>query len=538
MKINNISYLLIGGALALASCSHDEYTGQDVAGGKLAVIGTINQINSRANNADWEPGDAIGISSDANHDNVHFSTENGDGVFSATSTPIYVLGAGETTFTAYYPHHEAASASTPELSFTEPIDFMHASAKATRENPVANFVFSHKMSKISFDIKDNTVTSGGGSIKLDGVVTEGKFHTLTGDVTAGSSKTSVSKDFQINSAVGFILPPLNAGTGTLTVTVNYQGKVFAGNVSVSKLQPGTEYHYTIELGNADPSTQLNISSATITDWDKNDGGNVDMDEKEAEREENILEVGDFLLVDGTTLDRNDATLSQYKDKIVGVVYYVGNPQPSFINNKYDESIDVLKKDAPKAVNGLAVAINNANSNTTARFASAKYTFSDWEGAESYITSTLNLTKISTEFLGYNNTQLIKAATNELGGSSTAGETGCDAVITILDEYNSNYAINNASTWYIPSFGELNCIASEYSKISSAIKAAGGSLDQFNDFDATVNTNTDTFYWSSDFRGSTYNWVSPMVYQETVQAGLYPARNTNSNKGYFRLCIAF
>ena len=541
MKISNLSYLFVAGALALASCSHDEYHGPDYQGGKLAVIGTINQINTRADDSSWEPGDAIGISSDANHDNVHFTTENGNGVFTHTSTPIYVLGSGETTFTAYYPHHEAASANTPELAFTEPVDYMHATAKATRENPVVNFVFSHKMSKISFDINDYNVSSGSGSIKLDGVVADGKFHTLTGVVTAGSSKTSVSKNFNVNSKVGFILPPLEAGTGTITVTLNYDGKVFAGYISVSKLQPGTEYHYTIQLGDADPSTQLNISSATITDWDKNESGNVDMEEKDpsdVERGENeVLEVGDFLLSDGTTIDKNDEAVAKYKDQVVGVVYYVGNPQPSALYS-YSETQDILKKEAPKAVNGLAIALDNANSGTTARLQSAKYNFSTWYQKDkdsdpnpNFIGTNLSITKVGERILGYNNTRVIQTATAEVGGDSNG--TGAEELVNIIAAYNSAKGVTDASEWYLPSYAEFAAIIANYNQIKSSIEKAGGELTSFSEY--TKAAPNELFYWTSDFRASDYAWVTPLV--DTTEE-LFLGKNSNNTKGFFRLSIAF
>lgn len=539
MKINNLSYLFVVGALALASCSHDEYHGPDYVGGKLTVIATINQVNTRANNADWEPGDAIGVSSNGGHDNVHFSTADGDGVFQS-QTPTYVLGAGETNFTAYYPHHSEVTADTPELSFTEPLDYMHASASATRENPVVNFIFNHKMSKISFKILDQAVNSGNGSIKLDGVVVDGKFHTHTGDVTAGTTKTSTSKNFNVNSVTDFILPPLAEGTGQVTVTLNYQGKVYGGFISVSTLKAGNEYQYTIDLTDADPALELNISSATITDWTTNPGGNIDMEEKDpsdVERGENtVLEVGDFLLSDGTTIDKNDEAIAKYKDQVVAVVYYAGNPQPSSLYS-YSESQDILKKDAPKAVNGLAIAINNA-SEDPARFATTKYNFSTWYQSDSkdaatanpnYIGTNLSLTKPAERILGYNNTKVIEAATAELGAETT----GTEYVLSLLDSYNTNLAMANASKWFIPSLPEFAAIINNYNVIEASVKKAGGELTAFPDYSKA--TPSELFYWTSDMRGSDNEWVSPLV---TTEEDLFVGKNSNGTKGYFRFAIAF
>ena len=541
MKINNLSYLFVAGALALASCSHDEYTGPDREGAKLIVNGTVNENVTRANNSSWEPGDEIGISSDGGHDNVHFSTTKGDGAFES-ETPTYILGGNETTFTSYYPHHTEASADTPELTFSEPKDFMFATTTASRENPVANFKFNHVMSKISLDITDSEAVAGlTGTIKLEGVPVSGKFHTLTGEVTTDNAKGSITKEFVPNSSVEFILPPLNQSTGTVTAMISYNGKTYGGSFSLSELAAGTEYHFNTALNAASEAGQLSISSATISDWNKNEGGNVDMKEKDpsdVERGENaVLEVGDFLLSDGTTIDKNDEALTKYKDQVVAVVYYVGNPQPSSLYS-YSETQDILKKDAPKAVNGLAIALDNANSGTTARLQSAKYNFSTWYQKDkdsdpnpNFIGTNLSITKVGERMLGYNNTRVIQTATAEVGGDSNG--TGAEELVNIIAAYNSAKGVNDASEWYLPSYAEFAAIIANYSQIKSSIEKAGGELTSFSEY--TKAAPNELFYWTSDFRASDYAWVTPLV--DTTE-DLFLGKNSNNTKGFFRLSIAF
>ena len=539
MKINNLSYLFVAGALALASCSHDEYTGPDIAGSKLIVNGAVNGHSTRASNASWEPGDEIGISSDGGHDNVHFSTSKGDGVFES-ETPTYILGAGETNFTSYYPHHEAASATTPELSFTEPKDFMFATATASRENPVASFKFDHVMSKISLKISDSQAVAGTtGTIKLDGLAVSGKFHTLTGEVTPDTKTGSITQDFTPNSTVEFIVPPVSGSVGNVSVVINYNDKVYGGSLDLNSLESGTDYQFSTELNAASEAGELSISSATINDWNKTEGGNVDMEEKEPEREPNTLEVGDFLLADGTTLDKNDATVDQYKSQIVGVVYYVGNPQPSSLYG-YAETQDILKKNHPTATNGLAIAINNANDGNSARLQSAKYAFSTWYQSDSkdsstanpnYIGTNLSLTKVGERMLGYNNTQVIKAATAEVGGDNTA--TGAEDLVNLIAAYNSAKSVTNASEWYLPSYAELAAVMENYNVVKASVEKAGGELTAFPDY--TKAAANELFYWTSDFRGSDNAWVNPLV---STEEDLFVGKNSNGTKGYFRLSIAF
>lgn len=531
-------YILFAGvaAMVLASCSHDEYDGPDYQGGKLTVTGSINQVVSRASGAAWDAGDEIGLSSNAGHDNIKFTTETGDGVFTS-AVPVYVLGSGETTFTAYHPHTADVSADVPEISFSTPKDFMWSTTTATRENPQANFVFKHQMSKISITLNDQAAASNaGGSISLSGLAVSGKFHTLTGVVTADNTTATSSNDFTVGKVAEFILPCQTIGA-PIQVMVSYNDKLFGGSITLNALESGNEYHYTIDLTNADPAAELAISSATITDWNKNEGGNIDMTEQQPERQENVLEVGDFLLADGSTLDKNDPTFSNYKNEIVGVVYYVGNPQPSALYG-YNESQDVLKKDAPTATNGLAIALTNANGGVTARLATTKYNFSIWYQSDSkdastanpnFIGTNLNLTKIGERMLGYNNTKVMEAATADV----TSDVTGVADLLQFISDYNANVRVSKASQWYLPSHAELDAVVANYNVVNASVVKAGGTLVQFNDY--TKSAPNELFYWTSDMRGSDNEWISPLIVSEEDQ---FVGKNSNGTKGYFRLSIAF
>lgn len=518
--------------LTITACSHSEFDGPDYEGGKLTVTGSVNQIMSRASGAAWDKGDQIGLSSQVGQDNVMFVTTEGDGVFTS-AVPVYVLGDGEKTYTAYYPYESAVNTDAPEIVFSTPKDFMWATATATRENPHAAFVFKHKMSKISFTITDNTpgADATGAKIKLEGIKVSGKFHTLTGDVSATDQAGSISTGFALGTPASIILPVQDVNA-TVNVMLAYNGKTYGGGIQLTTLAEGTEYHYTIDLTSADPASELSISSATITDWNKNEGGNVDVTETETPKEPNILEVGDFLLKDGSVIDKNDRDLTKLKAQIIGVVYYVGNPQPSELYG-YSSSLDILRNEKPECVNGLAIAITDANEGAPVRFATAKYSFADWYNAdgntlaENYIGTNLNLTAPGERMLGYNNTRLMKAIPE-------TETTGITETMTILDSFESANPVANSSGWYVPSYAEIKQVIDNYDTVLASITKAGGSLAQYPDF-GTVNNQT--FYWTSDMRGNSYNWVSPMLIPAD-DVKLFLGRNSNGTTGYFRFSIAF
>ena len=282
---------------------------------------------------------------------------------------------------------------------------------------------------------------------------------------------------------------------------------------------------------------LAISSKTITGWTPVDKGNQDLAEKEAE---NVLEIGDFLLNDGSVVDKaydlNKITATG--KTVVGVVYYVGNSQPSALyNGTYTEAQDILKAEAPNATRGLAIAINNGNDGNAAIMFTAEYNYlTSWftdanETSKSYIKTTISTTKAGTRFLGYNNTAVIE----KVGNNPTEGvETGSSAFTSILTAFRTANKVNNCSKWYLPSYAELKQIQDNYAAISTSITKANGTLQQFTDFATNA---TDKFYWSSDLRGGQLAWISPLC--ETGDGvNLNINRYNDKYKGYFRFAIAF
>lgn len=538
------SIILSLSALALVGCSHNEYEGSDLQGGKLIVTASVDELNTRANGIKWDANDQIGIFSNNNHDNILFSTEKGDGVFTS-ETPAYILGDGEKNFTAYYPYHENVSSDNGTISFTTPLDFMHASGKASRENPTLSLVFSHKMTKISLTI-NNTSSSRAEDVEnptifLDNVHVEGTFDALEGTAAPTSKKGKTeTKEVEFGSTVEFILPPqgksINNATNDATVTINYAGKSYSGSINAfDDFENGNQYNFTIDLTGDNENVDMTISSATITDWKKTDCGTIVVEEVETPKEDNVLEVGDFILKDGTVIDKNDRDFAELKSQVAGVVFYVGNPQPSGLYG-YKAAQDILRSDYPDAVNGLAIAINNAT-DAPARLASAKYAYNTWfsdnaEGvAANYINYGLNLTAPGVRMVGYNNTMIVEKCAELLDGGETT-VTGVEDFINALSAFNTANKVTGASSWYLPSYAELNEVYTNYAAVKKSVEKAGGSLDAYSDF---ATTKTETFYWTSDFRGNSYNWVHPLV---ETEENLYLGRNSNGTKGFFRLTIAF
>ncbi len=542
-------------AMIMSSCSNNEFdfAGND-AGSKLQVSASIHEMQTRAHDTSWDAKDAIGVSDDGNNANVKYETTNGDGVFSSTET-IYILGDENHNFTAYYPYSTDVTADNKVISFSKPVDFMYGTATATRQNPNAAFTFSHKMSELSFTVTDAstgtnsaaktwTRAEGGTStITLHNVILDGTFDTSTGMVTPGSTKGDITINFTPNTKASFILPTQTFTNNSVEVSVNHNGKTYGGTLSLEKTEESKDIQYSLTINKENQKAAVAFSSSTITGWTPVDKGNQDLDEKEPV---NVLEIGDFLLNDGSVVDKtyNLTKVTEAGKKVVGVVYYVGNAQPSSVyTDTYSEAQDILKTEAPKATNGLAIAINNANEGNVARlFSSVKFDYSTWftdnEVSNSYIKKTISTTTPGSEILGYNNTAIIE----KVGESYNEAQTGSSEFMTILTAFRTaNEVSSNCSKWYLPSYAELKQIQDNYATIEASIEKVNGTLVQFSDFTPGTKDPTDTtekFYWSSDLRGGQYGWVSPLVETAADEKNLYITRNSNNYKGYFRFAIAF
>ena len=144
-----------------------------------------------------------------------------------------------------------------------------------------------------------------------------------------------------------ILPPVVAESEAepIQLVIEVGDKIYAGSLKPA-LDSSQEYQYTVDLSKTESGEKLQIDSPTIDGWTPNVEGNIGVEEEVNYNP--TLEIGDFLCKDGTTIDK-DYNLEQLdgavKASIIGVVYYVGNPQPSVLyNGTYAETQDVLKRE--------------------------------------------------------------------------------------------------------------------------------------------------------------------------------------------------
>lgn len=283
-------------ALALAACTNDNENLNDDSVAAVINAEISDAVSTRASGTAWAERDEIGISeSRFGYTNVPYRWESGK--FTPTGTIIFFQDDDPTTFSAYYPYNAAGGTLTATTDATaqqnQPaIDFLYATgATASTHNPEVNFTddtdaggtdcsFHHCMSQITLTFKEgsgvdfSTIQPTG--YTLSGLMLTGSFDTTTGtaetdDATAAQDLDMTLTNGALTSSV-ILFPQTKASIG-LSVYYNSQPYTATLTVPDGALKAGNNYTYTVTVRNKD----LSVSSATISDWNPVNGGNVNAD---------------------------------------------------------------------------------------------------------------------------------------------------------------------------------------------------------------------------------------------------------------------
>ena len=294
MKTRLFAFAALG--IALTACTNDNEMTDN--GPVAAVINAeiSDAVATRASGTTWADKDEIGVSeSRFGYTNVPYRWESGK--FTPAGTIIFFQDDDPTTFSAYYPYDADGGTLTATTDATaqqnQPaIDFLYATgATASTHNPEVNFTddtdaggtdcsFHHCMSQITLTFKEgsgvdfSTIQPTG--YTLSGLMLTGSFDTTTGtaetdDATAAQDLDMTLTNGALTSSV-ILFPQTKASIG-LSVYYNSQPYTATLTIPDGALKAGNNYTYTVTVRNKD----LSISSATISDWNPVNGGNVNAD---------------------------------------------------------------------------------------------------------------------------------------------------------------------------------------------------------------------------------------------------------------------
>ena len=258
-----------------------------------------------------------------------------------------------------------------------------------------------------------------------------------------------------------------------------------------------------------------------------------------------LQIGDYLCADGNLVSVDAATVP---DNAIGVVCYVGNPQPHVTHpDNYTETNDALYRDYPNCVHGLVLSLKdardgkwtggafNSTSSSTRSPAYCDWLASDeeWNGLLVPCNTEANgALKNDPEsmfpaFLGYNNTLVMTMCYEGKGPQNS-----CNNAYTYLMNYRNEVAVPSSVTpWYIPSVVCWNEVAKSSSVINKSISKLGE--DKGEELVSVSSGTAKNHYWTSTQR----NWATQWTHG--IDGGRYTqASNKGSLAGHFRMMLAF
>lgn len=521
---NYISMLLLVGFAALTSCTQDDNIGNEgnpMQGFQISVsdtgFKTDNATRAIENNYStiFTNGDAIGI----------FAVRNGEIVSNINNVKCMMVdGAWEMdtnieykesefkkmSFYAYYPYSE---------TFDSNADF-DASKTLTDGDPFEGYVANWK---IEAEQDETNYT------KYD-------LMTSVGKASGQRLKGEVSFIMQHRMALAVLQMPevVYNFTNTDVIIDNYALSTQPGTFKLNS-QTAKPYEQKIDSKNyyrflVNPNKAFTIEGTYIAGKDEKGydhtatlaSGQAKLYKvKNPDPIKQLLSVGDYLCADGSIVSKD----ADAPENAVGVVFYVGNPQPSVTNpDKVTAENDALLRDYPSAVHGLVMALDNTQEDGVNMGGTALY-----HGfAEHYIgCNTGNSTLPTTTFpgcLGYNNTRLLSLF------YESGMPNACAVAYTQIANYNTTVPVPaTASLWYLPNMQELNSIRDNMTVLNTAINNIGGT--QMATYEATTNG----FYWSSNERNNNTQWIHRM---QSDIAGSWIRRDSGSSTGYYRLVSAF
>lgn len=310
---------MMAAGLALTACNNDN----EPAPSEVAAVITTNlgnHIQTRMADAQWAPGDAIGIFSLSDEmdgvtiDGIEQSnmavnlkytrTTAGGWDGGATAFRFKNPKAPTVDFKAYYPHTESnliSDGTIGEIDGTISVDATNQSAdgqtkfdflyadkdevgappSGNKDNPNIRFQFTHSMSKVVIVLQpDGTSVRELGEMKplLRGLKANGTFSlangvvAVSGDVVNLSLKNQIEANTLNKQSFVAIVPPQTASDDVyLTIESGDDTYLSAKILKSQELLAGHCYTVTITV----KKVELVVESSDITDWDPADGGTGD-----------------------------------------------------------------------------------------------------------------------------------------------------------------------------------------------------------------------------------------------------------------------
>lgn len=445
-----------------------------------------------------------------------------DGTWAASTAITYTEALEGATFYAVYPYNNTHSLSLPIEENQETYqdvfkgiveqwdidpnqageeytkyDLMTGSGTASKDgrNYTVNLQLEHRMAMIAVGFPYLTYNFTNPDLDSYSIASS----EVTFNLTQGENTASITPYYdETTSKYRLLVKP--SSQYTLTGEFAFRGELYT--YSFQNETGAEEKKYTPHTVKVRPSeSEEAVSGITINDFN--------------------LAIGDYFCADGSLI-KAASIQEEQKSNVIGVIYFVGNPQPSVLNSEYTDT-DILKQEKPNCTHGLVLALDNANNEAT-HFAKSQLQYAEYTGSVAKET-----------FLGFNNTRLAE---------NTENNKGCEIFIETLSTYRTQNQTPDMSTgWYLPSIKEFVEIYDHYSTISSSMATLGKSLPQYTYINSKVNADSNQFYWSSTETNDYMTLISDLNGSNTSNDyRVHKMEKTDSGnyrgKGFYRFALAF
>ena len=243
-----------------------------------------------------------------------------------------------------------------------------------------------------------------------------------------------------------------------------------------------------------------------------------------------LQVGDYYYADGSVVSGSEGDPS--KDNCIGVVYYVGNPQPSYLySGAISTTQDVLKREHVSCVHGLVLCISPNDNDIWGDGGNGKYItewYNSWGNNADYVTldgyyyqesgKRVNLERL----LGYNNTRVLGEFAKQSSNFS------CVALDKLAACQTNFRAPVTTSDWYLPSAYDMSVMWNNLNKLNTSLNNVG----------ENNKLELDVLYWTSNERNKDLLYYAQFSSSKVTINSVSANSKKASSKMYYKFALAF
>lgn len=417
--------------------------------------GTVTRASENLYKTEFTNGDQIGITvikdgkivDEVN--NICFTYNASTKKWEAAAGSPSLFYYPEVTYLAYYPYDAAMSDKMTEQEIIDAFipqtnqstydnytksDLMVATGTADRVAKTLSLPFSHKMALVSVSAVTNKFVTSGGYEYTPGEEFAVRNLAETSITIGTQALTPCSFD---DGTFRVIVPP-DATAQTINIKYKWVELTDFTDQTQQALTSGKYLHYHFKMPESVPYVR-------------------------------DLQVGDFFFSDGRIVPGNLLTLND-PENCIGLLFYVGK-------HASDSGTYTDKSGAPMDVHGYVIV------------AAPKVYSCAWGSQETDIPNGVGTSQNTSDFMGYDNTQKIKAkALSKHPELATTSGLSTEAADNYPATYHATISFEqdcpspvSCSGWFLPSFGQLTAVRSQKDKLTeNLVKLGRNNLFNVND----------------------------------------------------------